>query len=276
MPRFAWRVYILESLIFLAIFLSPKGLMESLSLGWFGSISCPAGTDIWPNIFLTVGEAGSITLKKTYFSYRELCDIWIAVAGFFWEGLHVLRRQDARERFGSFSSFLWSAHITHVFKRKGFLLFVLPLAIFTGFGAGKIHRMGSRIPSEVSSGCEAEGWQSTAFLLMGNMLCTHAFIFRGYRCDGIKPIMDDVWYAGLLECVPKRQDAIVDSWCRLGISSRSPHGRVVVENCDCSYFLLECQVLMAEDERRRGSADAQQSGNAPIFSKVWDWKFLSG
>lgn len=252
-------LYILGSLIFLAIFLSPKGLMESLSLGWFAlNQYALAGKDIWPNIFLTVGEAESITLKKLIFLTGNYVTFAMAVAGLFWEGLHVLRRQDAGERLRFFFFLFFGAPILLMsLKTERFsVLFVLPLAIFAGFFVGRfIEWVQGFLPKFLPGVARREGWvRAVAFLLVGMLYAPMLLLSAHVVAMGIRPIMDDVWYAGLLELRAKTpEDAIVDSWWPPGyFISGVAHRRVVVDggtqHFHTSYWMAK--VLMADDERK--------------------------
>jgi len=250
--------YILGSLFFLAVFLTPEGLRDSLGMGWFAlNKFALAGSDIWPNIFLTVGEAGSITMLKLIFLTGNYVTFALAVTGLFWEGIHVLRRQDPAPKFRFFFFLLFGAPLLLMsLKTERFsVLFVLPLAIFAGFAVARFvewaQGWASKLFPRVAPG---SGWVRAAALLLVVVLYAPLLLISAHVVAlGIKPIMDDVWYAGLSTLRARTpEDAIVDSWWPPGYFIAGIACRRVVldggtQEFHTAYWMAK--VLMAEDER---------------------------
>jgi dolichyl-diphosphooligosaccharide--protein glycosyltransferase len=251
-------LYFSGSLVFLAIFLTPQGLRDSLGMGWFAlNKFALADFDVWPNIFLTVGEAGSVTLQKLIFLTGNYVTFAFAVIGLLWEGVHVLRRQDPSERFRFFFCLFFSGPILFMsLKTERFsVLFVLPLAIFAGFAVTRFVDWAQTITPKVFPRiASGSGWgRVAASSLVGVLFLPMLLLSAHVVAMGIRPIMDDVWYAGLSELRSKTpEDSIVDSWWPPGhFISGIAHRRVILDGgtqeFHASYWMAK--VLMAEDER---------------------------
>ena len=251
-------IFILGWLISAAVFLSPAVLIASLNRGWFAINKFSLSDfDLWPNIFLTVGEAGSITLRKLIFLTGNYVTFVIAVAGLLWEGLHIFKRQDPRERFRFFFLLCFTAPIMFLsIKTERFsVLFVLPLAIFAGFAVMRFVAWAQDSFSRIFPGlAERERvYRAVAVSLVVLLFAPLLLISAHVVAMGIRPIMDDVWYQALKEVKAKTpENAIVDSWWPPGyFITGIAHRRVVVDggtqHLHISYWMAK--ILMAENER---------------------------
>ncbi len=252
-------IYVLGWLSVAAVFLSPGVLMASLNRGWFAINKFSlASFDLWPNIFMTVGEAGSITLPKLIFLTGNYVIFAIAVAGLLWEGFYVFKRKEPAERFRFFFFLCFAAPILALsIKTERFsVLFVLPLAIFAGFAVTRFMAWAQgAFPRILPGGLERNvgGARVLAaclvMFLVGPLLLISAHIVA----MGMRPIMDDVWYESLKEVKAKTpEDAIVDGWWPPGyFVTGIAHRRVVLDggtqHLHMTYWMSK--VLIAADER---------------------------
>jgi dolichyl-diphosphooligosaccharide--protein glycosyltransferase len=251
-------IYVLGWLISAAVFLTPEVLMDSIKRDWFAITQYSlADFDLWPNIFLTVGEAGSITFQKLIFLTGNYVTFGIAVAGFLWEGFHVFKWKDPAERFRFLFFLCFAAPILLLsIKTERFsLLFVLPLAIFTGFAVTRFVVWAQGALSRVLpvfTGREGI-FRAAAIFLVVLLFAPLLLITAHIVAMGIRPIMDDVWYGALTEVKSKTpENAIVDCWWPPGyFITGIAHRRVVLDGgtqyLHTSYWMS--RVLMAEDER---------------------------
>jgi len=251
-------IYVLGWLAAASIFLTPEVLIDSLNRDWFAINKFSlADFDLWPNIFLTVGEAGSITLRKLIFLTGNYVTFAIAVVGFLWEGFYVFKRQDPAERFRFLFFLCFSAPILMLsIKTERFsVLFVLPLAIFSGFAAMRFVAWAQGMLPRILPGLAGKVRISRVVavipvvLIFAPLLLITAHIVA----MAIRPIMDDVWYEALTDVRAKTpENAIVDSWWPPGyFITGIAHRRVIVDggtqHLHISYWISK--VLMAEDER---------------------------
>ncbi len=249
--------FILGWLISAAFFLTPASLLFSLQQGWFAVHQYALSDfDLWPNIFLTVGEAGSITLPKLICLSGNYVTFAIAVSGLVWEALRVFKRPDPSDRFRFFFLVTYSAPIFLMsLKTARFsVLFVLPLAIFVSFAATLFvawaqKALSGRLP--VLSGKEKVSRPIVmAFFVF---LFTPLLLISAHVVAGIPPIMDDVWYEALMDVKAKTPEgSIIDCWWPPGyFITGIAHRRVLVDGgtqqSHISYWMSK--VLIAGDER---------------------------
>ena len=252
-------IYIAAACVFLAIFLTPAGFLNSMGMGWdVLNKFALAEWDIWPNVFLTVGEANGIGLKKLIFLTGNYFTFGLALSGLVLEGRHAFKQGDAYARFRFIFLALFSVPIFLMsLKTERFsVLFVLPLAIFAGFGvvrlldaSGIFGRLKGLLPflgSEASRRRAGLALILTAFLPM-------IFLSAHVVAGDIHPIMDDVWNDALLELRAKTsEDAIVNSWWPPGYFVTGVAHRAVIADGGTQHFretYWMSRVLMTDDER---------------------------
>jgi dolichyl-diphosphooligosaccharide--protein glycosyltransferase len=252
-------IYIVSAAVFLAIFLTPEGLLNSIRIGWTVlNKFALAEFDIWPNIFLTVGEANGIGLKKLIFLTGNYLTFGLALVGVFWEGWRTFKRKDFYELFRYVFLVVFSIPILFMsLKTERFsVLFVLPLAIFAGFG---FKRLLESWESRVKLWKVPEFLRKTvltrafAIFLILLVFLPMMFLSAHVVAAGIKPIMDDVWNEALVELRAKTpSDAIIDSWWPPGYFITAVAHRAVIGDGGTQHFhetYWVTRALITEDER---------------------------
>lgn len=251
--------YLAGAFIFLAVFLTPQGLFNSLRTGWdVLNKFALAEWDIWPNVFLTVGEANGIGLKKLIFLTGNYFTFALALSGLGLEGWQVFRKGNAytRLRFIFLAVFSVPIFLMSLKTERFSVLFVLPLAVFAGFGVMRLQEafqeLGSwkKLPSFLAS--EAVRRRSVLALIL---FCFLPLIFLSAHVVAmdIKPIMDDVWNDALLELRAKTpENAIVNSWWPPGYFVTGVAHRAVIADGGTQHYretYWMSLALMSEDER---------------------------
>jgi len=257
---FPWKYlasYAGVTLLMMGIFLTPPGLIEALSyaaksLGQFTS----AEQNLWPNIFVTVGESQSVSpagLMRLTGTYLASGLMLIGLAGRAFQ----LRRFGAPGEKASWVAFvLWTVLLTYLSLRllRFSLLFVIPLAIFGGLGAGYLRtflcgRIGrfralALHPARVTAA-------STAVVL----LLVLPFQADAAHRAAVYPhlIMNDAWYDFMSQVKEKTEpDALLYNWWPPGHMIKAVAERGVIQD-GATQHLPECywitRFLMATDER---------------------------
>ena len=252
-------VFLLGSVVFLAFFLTPAGLWDSLRSGWtILNQFALAEFDVWPNIFLTVGEAGGITLKKLIFLTGNYVTFAMALTGVFLEGRRSFKKGDLPTvfRFLFFITFSVPVLFMSLKTERFSLLFVLPLAVFVSFAVARI----LEFCKENALRAKNPGFFKKRMLARPAVMVLIMIVFLPLMllsahvvAGNIKPIMDDVWNDALMELRKKTpEDAIVNSWWPPGyFITGVAHRRVTADggtqHFHETYWLAKA--LMAEDER---------------------------
>jgi len=251
-------VYIISAMIFLAVFLTPEGLLNSIRMGWTVlNKFALAEFDVWPNIFLTVGEANGIDLKKLIFLTGNYVTFGLALTGVFLEGRRIFGRKDPYELFRYIFLIIFSIPILFMsLKTERFsILFVLPLAIFSSFAVKRI----------------LEGWEekvrcwklpgffkkpilmrSCVIFLIFLVFLPMTLLSAHVVATGIKPIMDGVWNEALVELRAKTpRNAIIDCWWPPGYFITGVAHRAVIADGGTQHFhetYWVAKALITEDE----------------------------
>lgn len=252
-------IYLAAACAFLAIFLTPAGLLNSLKMGWeVLNKFALAEWDIWPNVFLTVGEANGIGLKKLIFLTGNYFTFGLALSGLILEGWQAFKKGDAYVRFRFIFLAIFSVPIFLMsLKTERFsVLFVLPLAIFAGFGVARLLEASKALESfrGLPSFLEKETSRRHAtFVLILLVFLPMIFLSAHVVASDIQPIMDDVWNDALLELRAKTpQNAIVNSWWPPGYFVTGVAHRAVIADGGTQHFretYWMSRALMTEDER---------------------------
>lgn len=252
-------LYLTISGFFLLIFWSPERLwgmaqMASTLLGQFAL----AEFDIWPNVFLTVGEAGGITLKKLIFLTGNYVTFAIALIGCLLEGWKSFRRDDIFRQFRYLFLLSFSLPLFFIsLKTERFsLLFVLPLALFVSFGVARIAESADCLWRRVKNFRYPRGGGAQRFathLLLWVVFLPLMLLTAHVVARNITPIMDDIWNDAMMELREKTtHDSIINSWWPPGhFITGLAHRRVTVDggsqHFHVSYWMA--RALMAENER---------------------------
>jgi dolichyl-phosphooligosaccharide-protein glycotransferase len=256
--RFA-GIYLVAAGVFLSFFLTPRGLWDSVRGGWSVlNQFALAEFDVWPNVFLTVGEAGGITLKKLIFLTGNYVTFVFGLAGVFLEGRRSFSRGDlfAKFRFLFLVTFSIPVLFMSLKTERFSLLFVLPLAVFVSFAVARILEFFGEVVARAKRPSFLTKWAfarpvvlfGVALVFLPLMLIS-AHVVAG----GIQPIMDDVWNKALLEMRKKTPaDSIVNSWWPPGYFITGVAHRRVTADGGTQHFhetYWMAKALMAEDER---------------------------
>ncbi len=252
-------IYIIFAAVFLAFFLTPKGLVSSIQMGWMAlNKFALAGFDIWPNIFLTVGEANGIGLKKLIFLSGNYVTFGLMLTGIFLEGWRAFKRRDLYELFRYIFLVVFSIPILFMsLKTERFsLLFVLPLSIFSGFAVKRILEIWEtkvgrwKLPELLKKTVFTRSFMTfLIFLVLLPMILLSAHVVA----TGIKPIMDDTWHEALIELRDKTpSNAIIDSWWPPGYFVKGVAQRAVIADGGTQHYhetYWIAKALITEDER---------------------------
>jgi len=251
-------VYVFSAAVFLAIFLTPEGLFRAIQIAWTTlNKFALAGFDVWPNVFLTVGEANGIGLKKLIFLTGNYVTFGFMLAGILLGGRRTFRRKDLYETFRYIFLVVFSIPILFMsLKTERFsLLFVMPLAIFSGFAVKQILEIWEvkvgrwKLPVLLRQTLFTRSFMTfLIFLLLLPMTLLSAHVVA----TGIKPIMDDVWNDALVELRDKTpSNAIIDSWWPPGYFITGVAHRAVIADGGTQEFhetYWTARALITEDE----------------------------
>lgn len=211
-------IYLATALVSFWVFLTPQGLWKSVCGAWAAlNQFFLADFDLWPNVFLTVGEASGVSLQKMIFLVGNPITCGVAVLGFLGEVWGSFRRNDLSRQFRVIFLTLFSIPLFFLaFKTERFgVLAVLPTAIFCGFAFSNMLDACDAVRKKG----KAKAWLrlifSRAFLTGAFLLffLPMPLVMAHIVATGVRPIMDDVWYEALTELREKTpENAIVDSW----------------------------------------------------------------
>ncbi len=246
MLRYAARfclAYLFFSLLAAMIFLTPGGFFHSVSLGWdIMHQFALSRFDVWPNMFMTVGESASIGLKKLIFLTGNYATFAVAAAGFILNGIRSWRRRDGKGffRWLFLAAFSGPLLLLALKTERFSVLFVMPLAFFVMLGIDELKEtMGDRkiLP----------GLILCLFFLPLPLLMAHIV------ARGVKPIMNDAWFDILNEIRQKTpEDAIINSWWPPGyFLSGIAHRRTTVDGGTQQFHetFWMAKALASENER---------------------------
>lgn len=252
-------IFLVVSSVSLMFFLTPEGLWDSVRMGWSAlNQFALTGFDVWPNIFLTVGEAGGITLKKLIFLTGNYVTFAAALAGAFLEGRRSFKKGDLfrQYRFLFFITFSVPVLFMSLKTERLSLLFVLPLAVFVSFAVARTLESCEEIVRRSKGSGGFKKWvlaRPTVSFLMAFFFLPLMLLSAHVVSAGIKPIMDDVWNDALVELRKKTpDDSIINSWWPPGYFITGVSHRRVTADGGTQHFhetYWMSKVLMASDER---------------------------
>ena len=204
-------------LLFAILFMTPAGFVKAIRESWTVSQQFALSkADLWPNIFLTVGEAQGISFKKMIFLIGNYVTVGLALLGW---GITVYRaiRHGERQRFREWvilSAFTLPLIILSLRTERFCVLLVLPLAVFVTLGAEILKYFLQKVFTAFRSNPPASRWIKTVstaavFLIALPLQLVTAHVVAG----GIHPIMNDAWFEVMRQLKEKTPaDAIVNSW----------------------------------------------------------------
>ncbi|MDD5218596.1 MAG: STT3 domain-containing protein, partial [Candidatus Omnitrophica bacterium] len=244
-PEYALKYtlfYILSALLGLLCFMTPIGLYQSLLSVWK---DLPMFTnpkyDVWPNIFITVGETRSISFQKLIFLTGNYLSYGMAAFGVIGAGVFYIIKKSSQD----FSQWLVLVIVSVPlfilpFHTERFsLLFVMPLSVFTVFGAELMRDMLQTLMAKVPFvKAVVTRWLSMLVIIL--WIIPAQLVFAHGVVMGLHPIMDDAWYDTLQQIRQKTpEDSIVYSWWPPGHFITSvARRRVLVDGA--SQHLPEC------------------------------------
>lgn len=264
--------YFLMTVAAVAVLSSPSQLIEYLVrgatfIGKFGSKS----HDVWPNIFLTVGETHGISFIKLIY----LCGNYVTF-GFGFCGLAcglLYLRSDKKSLMHWFFFVLMSLPLLYLsLKTERFsLLFVIPLAVLAGYGINFLSFLLEwlvkliRLSGLSNAGLKtAAGMLCVLFLLPMQLVFGHAL---GMKND---PIMNNAWYQSLQYLKNKTpENAIVYSWWPPGyfltsIAERRVFADGGTQHLPETYWLARVFVSKSEAEALGIMRMLNHSGNKAV------------
>jgi len=249
--------YVFFACIFAALFLTPSGLTDSVRLGWeiLRKFSL-SGADIWPNIFLTVGEARGISIKKLIFLTGNYITFAIALAGLLFTGVRVWqsRRQESFFQWIFLLCFSVPLFLMPLRTERFGVLFVIALAIWVGFGAQALQdkAAGYLLRFPIFKGRERPLFYFTRFLIVFIFLPMP--LMTAHIISPSKPIMDDAWYGAMEDIRTKTEpNAIINSWWPpgyfiVGLGERRVVADGGTQHLQETYWLA--RILAAQDENQ--------------------------
>lgn len=207
-------VYFFLTAVLIAVLSSPAQLLEYLTrgiefVGKFGSGSL----DVWPNIFLTVGETHSVTPKRLMYLCGNQITFAFAFAGVL-AGYGQLRK--GLKPFLVWAFFLcMSLPLLYLsLKTERFsLLFVIPLAVLTGYGFAWIQELVLAAVRAVSRKEPDAALRTAAGCVLVLVILPLQLIFG--HALGMKnaPIMNNAWHTSLIHLRDNTpENSIIYSW----------------------------------------------------------------
>lgn len=257
-PALFLPVYFLSTVIFAVLSMTPAGFLGSLSEGWSALRGFSRAEDlVRPNIFLTVGEAQSISTAKLVHLAGYYGTFCLALLGAVASGIIFWRRKDSQ----SFSGYLTvtaSAAVLFVMSlrtERFTFLFVLPFSVLVGFGIDSLRIIFSQMPGRgifVKMPPVFARWAS--LLLAVGLVFPVPGVLAMAVAKGINPIMNDVW-VGVLRDIRERtpKNAVIHSWWPPGYFIVSLAGRSVSSDGGSQHLPVVywiAKAFLSDDERR--------------------------
>ncbi len=271
----------LSSVIFAAIFLTPKGLVGQVQQGWeiLGKFAL-SGADVWPNIFLTVGEARGASLIRLIFLSGNYITFGLALLGVLWTGFRVWTERKPEALLKWFFLCIFSVPLLIMpLKTERFgILFVIALSVWAMYGTKELQAQFDARTQKI--GDYFSGWERIRKYAFGGLLLLFflplPLVTAHVVSLGVKPIMDDAWYDTMQDLRLKTApDAIVNSWWPPGYFVVALANRRVVadggtQHLQETYWLAK--ILASEDEHEAAGLlrMLNHSGNdALLFLKAF-------
>jgi len=271
----------LSSLLFAALFLTPKGLIGQVQQGWEILMKFAlSDVDVWPNIFLTVGEARGTSIKRLIYLSGNYITFAVATFGLLWSGLRAWAEQKPEALLKWFFLFIFSVPLFLMpLKTERFgILFVISLSIWAMYGVRELESQFDTLTKRFGS--KFLDWDRFRKYIFGGLLLIIflplPLVTAHVVSLGVKPIMDDAWYDTMQDLKTKtRPDAIVNSWWPPGYFVVALANRRVIadggtQHLQETYWLSK--ILASQDEREAAGLlrMLNHSGNdALLFLKAF-------
>jgi hypothetical protein len=209
--------YLLTLIFFGIFFSSPSVMFEYFSRGFSFIGKFQANEqDLWPNIFLTVGEAHSLTLNRLIHLSGNKITFSYALFGITVVGIARWIRSSRKEflKWLFWVGMILPVSILALRTERFSLLVVLPLTIFVCFSLDALLSAFDFFLSRFKmTKIKACGFKAFVGVLLFLSLFPLQVLFAHALALNSKPIMNDVWY-DTLQYLKKNtpEDAIIQSW----------------------------------------------------------------
>ncbi len=276
-PSFLIRytiVYVVCTLFFAIIFMTPAGFSYAF-LNGFSVLPqfAQTGTNLWPNAFLTVGEARPLTIKKLIFETGNYLSFGISILGMAGLFISSVRSRNPAKFLQwfvflvLFASTLFLALHTERFS----ILFVLPYSLYAVFGIGVLRRLFERVLQFFFRKTNRP-WiaRSIAFALLLAVILPPQVILAYAAAANNVQIMNDTWYGALKEIGEKTpESSVIDSWWPPGYFIISIAERRVIADGGSQHFpetYWMAKAYLSDDEREAAGIlrMINTSGNAAL------------
>ncbi len=209
--------YVVSALMFAIFFLTPSGFLEVIGTGWeFLHRFARQEADIWPNAFMTVGEAMPITLKKLMYLCGNPGVSWLVWLGLIGSPLLLLQKKNPTF-FGwcFFTVYFISTALISLSTERFAVLAVTPFVILIAFGIELVVRIFSSVTSvlihriQVARIIKVFG----ACILLAFLLPVTIVSAYVVMTSQSTMIMNDTWFSALKEIREKTpEDSVIYSW----------------------------------------------------------------
>lgn len=249
-----WHIF--WSLLFVVLFLTPHGFKEAVAGGWdvLNKFSL-SEKDVWPNIFMTVGEARGASLKKLIYLSGNYLTFGLAVWGLWGAGFAAWKEREARKKIVWLFFFVFSAPLFVLpLKTERFgILFVIPLAVWVMFGAREAQRLLEGGLKKISFFAKRQKTVIyTAGVIFFLLFLPLPLLTAHIVSLGVKPIMDEAWFQTMEDLKLKTPaNSIVYSWWPPGYFVIALAERRVIADGGTQHFKETywlARMLAAEDE----------------------------
>jgi asparagine N-glycosylation enzyme membrane subunit Stt3 len=249
--------YLLFSFVFASIFMTPVGFFESIRLAWhYLNQYSLSDADVWPNLFLTVGEAGAITIKKLVFLTGTHVTWAVALFGAFAAGFESVRKKDQKLMLQWLAVLIFTIPLFMIaLKTERFcILLVLPFSLLVTLGIEQLERFLNIFLGRLWNRFPAFAPKLLTVCLILIFVLPQPLVFAFLVSSGISPIMNDAWFLALQEIKERTaENSIINSWWPPGyfIVSLSRRGAIFDGgNQDVPESYWMGRALLAEDERQ--------------------------
>jgi len=208
--------YAIFSFIGACVFLTPALFLETI-VGGLSALPkfAKANLDLWPNIFLTVGETRPISVLKLIFLTGNYATVGVCVLGLFWFSIEALvRRGKLLYQWLILGAFALPLFVLALKTERFALLVVIPLAILFAFVMDRVYRLLLTVGSRVRVLADKPIILSTVCVLLVLALALPSpIVSASLISPTLRPIMNRAWHDALIEIRDKTpQNAVVHSW----------------------------------------------------------------
>ncbi|MBI3306470.1 MAG: hypothetical protein HYZ84_01500 [Candidatus Omnitrophica bacterium] len=209
--------YFFSSVIFLALFMHPVNMWDSIFEGLFILPKFAlTKVDPWPSAFLTVGETRPTSLQKLVYLSGNFQLAGFAVLGVILSLVNVIR-QKRLEVFCRWAvmMFIGVMLFRMAIKTERFVvLFVIPFSIFVAFGVHYLCEMGKElIEKKIPSVPTQKVMRAILISFVALVVLPVTIISADVIWRSVRPIMNDTWYDAMIALRDKTPtNAVVHSW----------------------------------------------------------------